>query len=137
MDRFRKLSRPTSYLVLLCLLSLGSYVPAARAAIVGTESVAAEQDIEIRRGQLTRMLDNEVVKSYLLANGVDRESVQSRLDGLSDAEIRALSERFDEYPTGEGFETVLILAFLAFIALLITDILGYTDIFPFVKKTTE
>lgn len=137
MDRLRKLSRPTSYLVLLCLLSLGSYVPAARAAIVGTESVAAEQDIEIRRGQLTRMLDNEVVKSYLLANGVDRESVQSRLDGLSDAEIRALSERFDEYPTGEGFETVLILAFLAFIALLITDILGYTDIFPFVKKTTE
>jgi len=137
MDRLRKLSRPTSYLVLLCLLSLGSYVPAARAAIVGTESVAAEQDIEIQRDQLTRMLDNEVVKSYLLANGVDRETVQSRLDGLSDAEIRALSERFDEYPTGEGFETVLILAFLAFIALLITDILGYTDIFPFVKKTTE
>ena len=137
MKRLRKYSRPTSYLVLLCLLSLGSYVPAARAAIVGTESVAAEQDIEIQRGQLTRMLDNEVVKSYLLANGVDRETVQSRLDGLSDAEIRALSERFDEYPTGEGFETLLILAFLAFIALLITDILGYTDIFPFVKKTTE
>jgi hypothetical protein len=68
---------------------------------------------------------------------VDREIVQSRLDGLSDAEIRALSERFDEYPAGEGFETLLILAFLAFIALLITDILGYTDIFPFVKKTAD
>ena len=91
----------------------------------------------MQRAQLNRMLDNEVVKSYLLANGVDRETVQSRLDGLSDAEIRALSERFDEYPAGEGFETLLILAFLAFIALLITDILGYTDIFPFVKKTAD
>lgn len=137
MKRLRKYSRPTSYLVLLCLLSLGGYVPAARAAIVGTESVAAGQEIEIQRDQLTRMLNNDVVKSHLLANGVDRETVQSRLDGLSDAEIRALSERFDKYPTGEGFETLLILAFLAFIALLITDILGYTDIFPFVKKTTE
>lgn len=137
MERLRKLSRPTSYLVLLCMLSLGSYVPAARAAIVGTETVAAEQDVEMQRAQLNRMLDNEIVKSFLLANGVDREIVQSRLDGLSNAEIRALSERFDEYPAGEGFETVLILAFLAFIALLITDILGYTDIFPFVKKTTE
>jgi len=137
MERLRKISRPTSYLILLCLLSLGSYVPAARAAIVGTETVAAEQEIEMQRAQLDRMLDNEVVKSYLLANGVDRETVQSRLDGLSDAEIRALSERFDEYPAGEGFETLLILAFLAFIALLITDILGYTDIFPFVKKTAD
>jgi len=137
MERLRKLSRPTSYLVLLCMLNLGSYVPAARAAIVGTETVAAEQDVEMQRAQLNRMLDNEIVKSFLLANGVDREIVQSRLDGLSNAEIRALSERFDEYPAGEGFETVLILAFLAFIALLITDILGYTDIFPFVKKTTE
>lgn len=138
MERLRKFSRPTTYLVLLCLLGLGNYVPAARAAIVSTESVAAVQDVEMQRDRLNRMLDNEIVKSFLLDNGVDREIVQSRLDGLSDAEISALSERFGEYPAGEGgFETILILAFLAFIALLITDILGYTDIFPFVKKTAK
>ena len=29
------------------------------------------------------------------------------------------------------------IAFLAFLTLLITDILGYTDVFPFVKKSAE
>ena len=60
------------------------------------------------------------------------------MNGLSDAEIQALADRLDEYPAGEGtFETILILAFLAFLALLITDLLGYTDIFPFVNKSTK
>jgi hypothetical protein len=30
-------------------------------------------------------------------------------------------------------ETLLIIAFLVFLILLITDIAGYTDVFPFVK----
>jgi hypothetical protein len=37
-------------------------------------------------------------------------------------------------PTASGFfETLLIVAFLVFLILLITDIAGYTDIFPFVR----
>jgi hypothetical protein len=138
MEVFRHFARPTSYFVLLCLLGLGSYIPASRAAIVGTEAVASEHSIQIDRDQLNQLFQRDDVKSYLLAQGVDPASVQARVNGLSDAEIQALAEQLDEYPAGEGtFETILILAFLAFIALLITDILGLTDIFPFVNSSSK
>lgn len=137
MGKFRQIARPTSYLVLLCLLGLGSHMPSGHAAIVGTEAVAAANQIQVDRHRLNQLLARDEVKSYLRDNGVEPASVQARVDGLTDAEIHALAGRLDEYPAGEGFETLLILAFLAFLALLITDILGYTDVFPFVKKSTE
>jgi hypothetical protein len=63
--------------------------------------------------------------------------MQARVDSLTDAEVHALASRLDEYPAGEGFGTLLTVAFLVFLTLLITDILGYTDIFPVVKKSAE
>lgn len=137
MEKMRKFARPTSYLVLLCLLGLSSYMPVGHAAIIGTEAVASAHQIQIERNQLKQLLDRETVKSYLQANGVDPSSVQARVDGLTDAEIHSLADRLDEYPAGEGFETILIIAFLAFLTLLITDILGYTDVYPFVGKSSE
>jgi hypothetical protein len=41
----------------------------------------------------------------------------------------------DQLPAGSGaLEVVLIVALIVFLTLLVTDIMGYTDIFPFVKK---
>jgi hypothetical protein len=42
----------------------------------------------------------------------------------------------DELPSGgNGVGALVGAALIVFLVLLITDILGYTDIFPFVKKT--
>jgi outer membrane protein OmpA-like peptidoglycan-associated protein len=44
----------------------------------------------------------------------------------------------DQLPAGGGFlETLIIVGFLIFLILLATDITGYTDVFPFVKKTAS
>jgi hypothetical protein len=137
MEKFQQFARPTSYFVLLCLLGLGSYVPASRAAIIGTEAVATANQTQVERTHLKQLLDRDNVKSYLQANGVEPASVQARVDALTDAEVHALATRLNEYPAGEGFGTLLTIAFLAFLTLLITDILGYTDVFPFVKKSAE
>ena len=52
---------------------------------------------------------------------------------LSDAEAVDAADKFDQLPAARGFlETLLIIAFLVFLILLITDIAGYTDVFPFV-----
>ena len=138
MQKFRRLARPTSYLVLLCLMSLGTYAPAARAALVGTEAVADAAQTQVNRDRIRQLLNRDVAKTYLLENGVDAAVVQDRVDRLTDAEVDALAARLDAFPAGEGtFETLLILAFLAFLTLLITDLLGYTDVFPFVKKSSQ
>jgi hypothetical protein len=63
--------------------------------------------------------------------------VQARIDSLTDAEVHALASRLDQYPAGEGVGTVLTVALIVFLILLVTDILGYTDIFPFVKKPAK
>ncbi len=137
MEKLRQFARPTSYFVLICLLGLGSHMPASRAAIIGTEAVAAANQIQYERNHLNQLLDRDDVKSYLRTQGVEPASVQARVDSLTDAEVHALASRLDQYPAGEGFGTLLTIAFLAFLTLLITDILGYTDIFPFVNKPAK
>ncbi len=137
MDKLRQFARPTSFFVVLCLLGLGGYMPASRAAIIGTEAVATAQQAQIERDRLNQLLDRDDVKTSLRDLGVEPDLVQARVDSLTDAEVNALAGRLDEYPAGEGVGTVLTLAFLVFLMFLITDILGYTDLFPFVKKPAK
>ena len=69
---------------------------------------------------------------------MDPANVQVRVDSLTDAEVQALASRLDKYPAGGGFGGgFLEVALIAFIVLLITDILGYTDIFPFVNEKAK
>jgi len=79
------------------------------------------------------LLAREDVQAALVARGLDPQEARSRIDGLSDAEAVSAADRFEKLPEGGGvLETILIISFLVFLILLITDIAGYTDIFPFV-----
>ncbi|MEK7733835.1 MAG: PA2779 family protein, partial [Pseudomonadota bacterium] len=57
--------------------------------------------------------------------------VQARVDAMTDQEVHALATKLDQMPAGGDALGVLV---LVFIILLITDAMGITDIFPFVKK---
>jgi cytochrome c1 len=70
----------------------------------------------------------------LVSQGLDPKEAQARIDGLSDAEVNDIANKLDQLPAGGVLGTILIIAFLVFLILLLTDIAGYTDIFPFVKK---
>ena len=130
MQQFRRFARPIAPFVVLCLLGLGTYVPAAGAAIISTEAVVNAEQAQQQRDHVRDLLNRNDVKAYLSARGVDPANVQARVDSLTDAEVHALASRLDKYPAGGGF---LGVALVVFIVLLITDILGYTDIFPFVE----
>lgn len=131
MDKLRRLSRPVSHLVVLGLLALSVHLPAAQAAIVTTDAIVSAQQAEQDRARVKAVLDREDVKQRLLAAGVSASDVVARVDALSDAEVHALAGKIDELPAGG--DALGVLVFL-FVVLLITDILGFTDIFPFVKK---
>lgn len=137
MKSIQRTARPVAHLVLICLVGLSSYVPAGSAAIISTESVANAQRVDHERDRLSRLLERNEVKSYLLANGVDPSSAKARIENLTDTEIHALASRLDDHPAGQDVGAILTIAFLVFLTLLITDILGYTDIFPFVKKSAK
>ncbi len=134
MEQLRRFARPIAHLVILCLLSLGTYIPVAHAAIIGTQAVVDAEQAQQQRDHVRGLLDRNDVKAYLRARGVNPADVQARVDGLTDAEVHALATRLDKHPAGGD---ALGLAVLVFIVLLITDILGYTDIFPFVNKKAK
>ncbi len=131
MQELTTIARPVSHLLVAALLLLGIQVPAARAAIVGTDKLLQAPQRSADRERIKALLARQDVRAELLARGVDPRVVQARVDGLTDDEAGTLAARMDRMPAGGD---VLGLAVFVFLVLLFTDIMGYTDIFPFVTK---
>ena len=130
MEKLRRLTKPVSHLVVFGLLALSLHLPAANAGIVGTEAVINAAQAQQSREHVLSMLNRDDVKTQLLARGVDPAQVQARLDSLTDEEVQALAAKMDQLPAGGDGLGLLV---FIFVVLLITDILGFTNIFPFVK----
>ena len=130
MDKLRRLTKPVSHLVVLGLLALSLHLPAANAAMVGTETVVNAAQAQQSRERVLSTLNREDVKAQLMARGVDPAQVQARLDSLTDEEVQTIATKMDQLPAGGDGLGLLV---FIFIVLLITDILGFTNIFPFVK----
>jgi hypothetical protein len=104
------------------------------AAMVSTEELLDLEKIHDAREVVNQALAREDVKQALMAQGVDPSEAQARINALSNAEIMQLAEKIENLPAGKGPIGVIVgAAVLVFLVLLVTDILGYTKVFPFVK----
>jgi hypothetical protein len=130
MEQLRRLTQPVAHLVVLGMLALSLHLPAANAALVGTEAVVSAAQAQQDRERVLNTLNRDDVKAQLVARGVDPAQVQARLESLTDEEVQTLAANMDQLPAGG--DGLGLLVFL-FVVLLITDILGFTNIFPFVK----
>lgn len=133
MNMKRGVMRGIGGVVLMTLTMLGLQTPAC-AGLVGTGAVIAQQQAAIDRGQLSAALSREDVRQQLVAMGVDPQAAQERIAALSDQELQAVAGHVQELPAGGD---ILGVAVFIFLVLLITDILGFTHVFPFVKKTVH
>ncbi len=107
----------------------------ARAAMVTTEQAVDEALSDARRARVESFLAREDVRRQITAMGVDPEEAARRVAGLNDAEIGRIAEIMDRDPAGQSAVGAIVGAILViFIILLITDLLGWTDVFPFVKS---
>ena len=76
-------------------------------------------------------LDTTEVQYLLVSRGVDPQAAKLRIQQMNDDELARLQQDFQLLPAGAG---ALGTAAFIFVVLLITDMIGATDIFPFVKK---
>ena len=107
----------------------------ARARMINTDEIFKQGQYDLSRKSINTFLDRSEVQNYLVAWGVSPEEAKARIDSLTDEEIENIASRIDRLPAGgDGLGTIVGAALLIFIILLITDILGYTDVFSFVKK---
>ena len=126
--------RTVARVLVVCISFAGLPIPAAQAELIATDRIEAAEQALPARLFLGSLLDRGDVRAALEAKGVRPEDAKARVAALSDDEIEQLAARIDSLPAGgSGFETVLWLAFLVFLILLITDILGFTKVYPFTR----
>jgi len=119
------INRCIARVLIICMLGVGMPLPAS-AGLVTTDQLAASAE----RDQVKSFLEREEVRARLEYMGVDPEAARARVDALTDDEAKLLAARIDEMPAG-GVLGVLL---TVFIVLLITDILGFTKVFPFTRS---
>jgi hypothetical protein len=93
-----------------------------------TLSVGGEQD----RARIVSALSREDVQAALVARGIDPVEAKGRVAALTDDEASLMASQLDTAVAGgNGIIGAIVLIFLV---LLLTDILGFTKIFPFTRS---
>lgn len=111
------------------------FIQTVQATMISTEQVAESAitaNGERDRARIINTLSREDVQSALVARGINPADAKSRVAALTDDEARSAASQLDKAPAGgEGIIGAIVLVFLV---LLLTDILGFTKIFPFTRS---
>jgi len=135
MKNIRTLLKPVGVFLAIFMFILSGPYQSAMAAMIGTEVVIDADRAQSAREFLNGFLAREDVRNALISQGIDPQEAKSRIDSLTDKEAQRVADQLERLPAGGDFlVTFLVVIFLVFVILLVTDIAGYTDIFPFVKK---
>jgi hypothetical protein len=132
---FTKSFKRTVALILMSSISVAGMAqtmpaPEAAPALIGAAELAQSQ-----RGaghvQLLQTLSRADVAAALQARGVSVEAARARVAALTDEEAARVAAEIDSAPAGgDAIGTIVFI----FVLLLITDILGFTKIFPFTRS---
>lgn len=130
----QKMIKPVSFFLVFSFLLLDFSVQSAKAQMIDTNTVIAVQKEEASRERVTAFLGRDDVQQVMVQHGVDAVEAQKRVASLSDAELAKISQAMDQLPAGGNAVGAIIgAAVLIFVILLITDILGFTNVFSFVR----
>ncbi len=111
-------STTATLVMVFCLLQ------PANAGMIGTKNLLkgspSLQDITTLRQE---------IKNQMVELGVDRQQVEVRVASMTDAQIMEVDKRISEMAAGASAGGVILTIFIIFV---ITDVIGATDIFPFI-----
>ena len=98
---------------------------------IGLPANAGMLAIDADRAHIFSVLDRDEVRAQLEANGVNPADIKARVAAMTDEEAAQLAGQIDSLPAGGDVLGVILTVFLV---LLITDILGFTKVFPFTRS---
>lgn len=132
------MTRSTRWIASLLAASLtftGFAQGAMAAGLVSTEQVAATEGVRsatAQRDHLNMTLSRADVAAALAERGVSVDRARARVAALTDDEVATVANTLDTAPAGAS--DVLGVIVTIFVVLLITDILGFTKVFPFTRS---
>ena len=134
MTIYRRLTKSIALALAAALFVSSLPIGAARAGLVTTDQLVEQRTAAADRERLAAILLRDDVRQQMEALGVDRHEAMARLASLSDQEIQEIAGQLDQLPAGENFLVgVLIVAGAVLLGLVITDLLGITDIFAVIN----
>ncbi len=135
MKLIRQRSKFVSMLLAILMVLLTGPFQAALAAMIETEAaLAITADGQAARNTIKTILAREDAQAVLRAQGIDPLEAMARVDTLTDAEARRIADQIEELPAGSGFFTTFLLVVgIIVVILIITDAMGYTNVFTFVR----
>jgi len=135
MKLIRQRSKSASMFLITLMVLLTMPYQSVLAAMIETD---AAMGISVQgqeaRNTIKSILAREDVQTVLRAQGIDPLEARARVDSLTDAEAVRIADQIEELPAGGNFLIGLLVAVgIIVVILAITDALGYTDVFTFIR----
>jgi hypothetical protein len=135
MQGLRQLRRGVALVLAVVMFVISMPLGVAQAALVSTEEVLAGGDGAADRARVLAFLERAEVREQIAALGVDPNEAAARVAALSDAQVREIAGQLDQLPAGQSAVGAVVGAIvIIFLVLLVTDLLGLTNVFPFVRR---
>ncbi|SFX11982.1 DUF6627 family protein [Marinospirillum alkaliphilum] len=122
--------------VLISLLMLSPL----QATMISNQQLLEQQQPSNKQSALTASTTaslterQQTLQQQLVSLGVAPQLAEERISRLTPEEIALLEQQLDELPAGSGLLGAALIVFVLFV---ITDMLGATDIFPFVRSIND
>ncbi|MGA9666851.1 MAG: PA2779 family protein [Gallionella sp.] len=127
-QQYSRFMRLTSRILTLSMLAMGLQLQSAFAGMVATDQTLSHQVVAQDRAKINAFIDREDLLAQLQKQGVTASEAKARMYALTDEDAHNIAGKLDQLPAGGDIIGALL---FVFIVLLITDILGYTTVFPF------
>jgi hypothetical protein len=130
----QKMIKPMSFFLVFTFLLLDFSVHTAQAQMIDTSTVLTAQQTAANRERVSTFLGRDDVQKVMEQHGVDAAEAQKRVASLSDAELAKIAQSMEQLPAGgDAIGAIVGAAVFIFVVLLITDLLGLTNVFSFVN----
>ena len=121
MNKFLKASIAS----LIFVFSIGQ----ATAGVFSSDQVIASQQHQYNKQQVLSFVDSAEVQSKLIELGVSPAEAKQRIANMTNQELDALNNEINEMPAGGIVGTIVTV--LVVVAIL--DLMGITDVYPFIR----
>ena len=126
--------RLTARIMVVAMVAASIPHGVAHAGMVTTDRVIDQAAAQHDRVRVLEFLERDDVRRQLEALGVDPDEAAARVDGLSNAEVTQIAGQIEELPAGQSAAGAIIgAAVLILVVLLVTDLLGVTNVYSFVQ----
>lgn len=116
--------------VFLSVALMSMSFSSAQAAMISNDLVINHVQHNSAKAELLQTINRADVKEQLLNMGVKATDIESRINLMTHEEMAQLNQQIGELPAGGDVLGVILIIFIIFV---ITDVIGATDIFPFIK----